>query len=101
MMPANMTDSNVLCIVTAEKDVETADEGDGTKVTTAKQPDGGDRTTYEFNHGPTSQDYIDLVKALEELKVGHVPDSHRGRLRGLLQQFTTIWDGYLGAIDTT
>ncbi|CAN8069508.1 unnamed protein product, partial [Agarophyton chilense] len=50
---------------------------------------------------PTSHDRVDPVKELEELDLGHVLESHRESLREMLREFTTMWDGSLGEINTT
>ena len=39
--------------------------------------------------------------SLDELDLGHVPPTHREKLRSLLQEFSTMWDGSLGEVNTT
>ena len=39
--------------------------------------------------------------SLDEIDVGHVPPTHREKLRSLLQEISTMWDGSPGEVNTT
>lgn len=48
-----------------------------------------------------SEQKPDPKAVLNELKLEHVPPSHKDRLRKVLWEFTTMWDGSFGLIRTT
>lgn len=99
MVQITMTAADILALVTCKEDVKLTEEGDGTTFGTEMPPDNPDPAPDTGEHGLTRYNSIDPVKALEELDLSHVPESHRGRLRDLLRDFSKIWDGSFGTID--
>ena len=67
-----------------------------------------DNTTFRFqadntdnspNLGRTTPAKSATPPSLDELDLGHVPPTHREKLRSLLHEFSTMWDGSLGEVN--